>query len=106
MRRFYGMGEKGLALSGMDDAGEMSSWYVFNAIGFYPYSPADPDYIISVPLFNRVVMKLSNGRDFTVVKRNSGTEITEITYDNRKLNGYFLPHRELMEGKKLVIRTR
>lgn len=106
MSRFYGMGEKGLALSGMDDAGEMSSWYVFNAIGFYPYSPADPDYIISVPLFNKVVMKLSNGRDFTVVKRNSGTKITEITYDNQKLNDYFLPHRELMEGKKLVITTR
>lgn len=106
MRRFYGMGEKGLALSGMDDAGEMSSWYVFNAIGFYPYSPADPDYIISVPLFNKVVIKLSNGKDFTSVKRNSGTKITDIVYDNRKLNGYFLPHRELMEGKKLVITTR
>src|ERR1039458_4540208 len=41
MSRFYGMGEDGLALSGMDDAGEMSSWYVFNAIGLYPYSPAE-----------------------------------------------------------------
>jgi predicted alpha-1,2-mannosidase len=51
MSRFYGMGEDGLALSGMDDAGEMSSWYVFNAIGLYPYSPADPNYIVSVPLF-------------------------------------------------------
>ena len=106
MRRFYGMGEKGLALSGMDDAGEMSSWYVFNAIGFYPYSPADPDYIISVPLFKRVVMKLDNGKDFTIVKRNSGTKIIDVTYDNQKLDGYFLPHRELLEGKKLAITTR
>ena len=51
MSRFYGMGKQGLALSGMDDAGEMSSWYVFAAIGLYPYSPADPRYIVSVPLF-------------------------------------------------------
>jgi predicted alpha-1,2-mannosidase len=106
MRRFYGMGEKGLALSGMDDAGEMSSWYVFNAMGFYPYSPADPDYIISVPLFKKVVIKLNDKEDFTIVKNNSGTKITDITYGGQKLDGYFLPHRELLQGKALVITTR
>ena len=41
MDRFYDMGAEGLAYAGMDDAGEMSSWYVFNAIGLYTYSPAD-----------------------------------------------------------------
>ena len=106
MRRFYGMGQKGLALSGMDDAGEMSSWYVFNAMGFYPYSPADPDYIISVPLFKKVVIKLNDREDFTIVKNSSGTKITDITYDGQKLDGYFLPHRELLQGKTLVITTR
>jgi len=106
MRRFYGMGQKGLALSGMDDAGEMSSWYVFNAMGFYPYSPADPDYIISVPLFKKVVLKLNDREDFTIVKNSSGTKITDITYDGQKLDGYFLPHRELLQGKTLVITTR
>jgi predicted alpha-1,2-mannosidase len=106
MRRFYGMGEKGLALSGMDDAGEMSSWYVFNAMGFYPYSPADPDYIISVPLFKKVVIKLNDKEDFTIVKNSSGTKITDITYGGQKLDGYFLPHRELLQGKALVITTR
>jgi predicted alpha-1,2-mannosidase len=106
MSRFYGMGDDGLALSGMDDAGEMSAWYVFNAIGFYPYSPADPDYIVSVPLFNKVSMKLSNGKDFTIIKKNSGVKITGITYDHQKLDGYFLPHNELVKGKKLVITTR
>ena len=44
------MGPEGLALCGMDDAGEMSSWYVLNAIGLYTYSPADPEYIVTVPL--------------------------------------------------------
>ena len=45
MDRFYDMGKDKLAYAGMDDAGEMSSWYVFNAIGIYPFSPANDDYI-------------------------------------------------------------
>jgi len=105
MDRFYGMGSEGLALCGMDDAGEMSSWYVFNAMGFYPYSPADEDYIITVPIFEKVDLKLSNGKTFTILRQNSGRKITDITYDTRKIDGYFISHHELIEGKKLVIAT-
>lgn len=105
MDRFYGMGGEGLALCGMDDAGEMSSWYVFNAMGFYPYSPADEDYIITVPIFEKVDLKLSNDKTFTILRRNSGRKISDITYDTRKMDGYFIPHHELVEGKKLVITT-
>ena len=105
MDRFYGMGAEGLALCGMDDAGEMSSWYVFNAMGLYPYSPADEDYIITVPIFERVDLRLSNGKTFTILRRNSGRKIADITYDKRKIDSYFIPHHELIEGKKLVITT-
>jgi putative alpha-1,2-mannosidase len=52
------MGKDKLAYAGMDDAGEMSSWFVFNAMGFYPFSPADPNYIVSVPLFDKVDHKI------------------------------------------------
>jgi putative alpha-1,2-mannosidase len=104
MDRFYGMGADGLALCGMDDAGEMSSWYVFNAIGLYPYSPADEDYIVSVPLFDKVDVKLDDNT-FTILKKNSGQKITEITYDNQKIDGYSITHHELIKGKKLVITT-
>ncbi len=104
MDRFYGMGHKGLALCGMDAAGEMSSWYVFNAIGIYPYSPADEDYIVSVPIFDRSVVKLGD-RAFTILKVNSGRKISAITYDNRKVDGYFVSHHELSKGKRLVITT-
>jgi predicted alpha-1,2-mannosidase len=106
MSRFYGMGDDGLALSGMDDAGEMSSWYVFNAIGLYPYSPADPSYIVSVPLFNKTTFYMNGGRPLTILKKNSGNRITRITYDGRKVDGYFVAHRELASGKKLVITTK
>ena len=104
MSRFYGMGKDGLALCGMDDCGEMSSWYVFNAIGLYPYSPADEDYIVSVPMFDAVDLKV-NDQTVSIVKRNAGKKITDISYDDRKVDGYFLPHHELVKGKKLVITT-
>jgi predicted alpha-1,2-mannosidase len=104
MARFYGM-DSGMTLCGMDDCGEMSSWYVFNAIGIYPYSPADEDYIITVPIFDQVKMRL-NDETLTIIKKNSGLKIAEITYDDRKLDGYFIPHHELARGKKLIITTK
>ena len=94
------------ALSGMDDAGEMSSWYVFNAIGLYPYSPADPNYIVSVPLFQKTTFQMSGGKTLTILKKNSGNRISRITYDRRKVDGYFVGHSELETGKELVITTR
>ncbi len=67
MNHYYDMGADKLAYAGMDDAGEMSSWYVLNAIGLYTYSPADPEYIVTVPLFDKVTFNL-NGRPFTIMK--------------------------------------
>ena len=105
MNHFYDLGKEKLSYAGMDDAGEMSSWYVFNAIGLYTFSPADPEYIISVPLFDKVEFNLGD-TIFTIVKKNSGKRISEITYDNRKVKGYFISHDELKKGKILVITTK
>lgn len=105
LNHFYGMGKHQLALAGMDDAGEMSSWYVFNAIGLYTYSPADPSYIISVPLFDKVEFTFGDGTRFSISKRNSGKKITDITYGGKKVNGYFISHSDLKKGKELVITT-
>ncbi len=106
LEHFYDMGEDKLAYCGMDDAGEMSSWYVFTAIGLYPFSPADEDYIVSVPLFDKVEVALADKTRFSIVKRNSGRKITGITYDDREIDGFFIPHHELVKGKDLVITTR
>jgi putative alpha-1,2-mannosidase len=96
--------DDGLTLCGMDDAGEMSSWYVFTAMGIYPYSPADTDYIISVPIFDEVKMKL-NDKTLTIAKKGSGTKITETSYGGRKLDGWFISHDELVKGEQLVIKA-
>ncbi|MEN0053623.1 MAG: GH92 family glycosyl hydrolase [Mucilaginibacter sp.] len=106
MNHFYDMGKDKLAYAGMDDAGEMSSWYVFNAMGFYTFSPADPQYIVSVPLFDKVNFKFGDtGKSFTIIKKNNGKKITSITYGGKKLDGYFITDAALKEGKQLEIST-
>lgn len=102
MEHYYDMGKDKLAYAGMDDAGEMSSWYVFNAIGLYTYSPADPEYIVTVPLFDKVTFNM-NGKPFTIVKKGDGQRIRHITYDNKDIDGYFISHSQLKMGKELVI---
>ncbi|GAB6122952.1 GH92 family glycosyl hydrolase [Dysgonomonas termitidis] len=104
LNEFYRMGPERLAYAGMDDAGEMSSWYVLNAIGLYTYSPADPEYIITVPLFNKVVFNL-NGNNFTIIKKGKGDKIKQIVYGNKSIDNYFIPHDLLKQGKELVITT-
>jgi putative alpha-1,2-mannosidase len=106
MNHFYDLGKDKLAYAGMDDAGEMSSWYVFNAMGFYPFSPADSNYIISVPLFNKVEFNLGKNSNFTIQKKNSGKKISSIAYGDKKIENYFISHKDLLKGKKLVITTR
>lgn len=106
MQRFYGMGEHGLALCGMDDAGEMSSWYVFNAIGIYPFSPADADYIVTVPVFDKVRLQLGQNARCEIVKQSRGSEITEINCGGQKISGYFVSHEQLKKGKTLTVKTR
>jgi len=105
MNRFYDMGAEKLAYGGMDDAGEMSAWYVFNAIGLYTYSPADPEYIVSVPLFDRVLFDL-DGSTFTIKREGKGRKIDSITYGNEKVEGYFIGHDKLKKGQTLTIHTK
>lgn len=103
MGRFYDMGTEKLAYAGMDDAGEMSAWYVFNAMGLYTYSPADPEYIISVPLFNKVRFLLNDKKQFTITRKGTGKKITNITYGDKKIKGWFISHDQLKEGKELTL---
>ncbi len=104
MDRFYDMGAEHLALAGMDDAGEMTSWYVFNAIGLYTYSPADAEYLVTVPLFDTVTFDLG-GKDFTIKRKGTGRKIKTITVDGKPVDGYKVTHRDLSAGKTVVIET-
>lgn len=94
-----------MAYAGMDDAGEMSAWYVFNAIGLYTYSPADPEYIVSVPLFDEVRFTLGDNTTFTIRKEGDGKKIQQIRYDHEPVEGWFIQHDQLARGKELIITT-
>lgn len=102
LENFYDMGSEKLAYCGMDDAGEMSSWYVFNALGLYTLSPADPEYIVTVPIFDKVEFDLPEGT-FTIRREGSGPKITSITYGGEKIDGYHISHDALKQGKELVV---
>lgn len=102
MNRFYDMGPERLAYCGMDDAGEMSAWYVLNAIGLYTYSPADAEYLVTVPLFDRVTIELPQG-PFTIIRKGSGRRITGITHGDTPISSYFISHDLLTQGKTLTI---
>lgn len=101
---FYDMGSEGLAYCGMDDAGEMSAWFALNALGLYTFSPADPEYIMTVPLFDRVEFSIGE-RPFIIERRGNGEKITEITVDGERQDGYFIDHAHLARGARIVVAT-
>ena len=103
MDKYYDMGEDHLAYAGMDDAGEMSSWYVFNAIGLYTYSPADPEYIATVPLFDKVKLTMGDGRSVTIDRKGNGTKITKILCGNKPVKGWFIDHNEMLKAGTVSI---
>jgi len=105
MNRFYDMGADKLAYAGMDDAGEMSSWYVFNAIGLYTFSPADPEYIITVPLFDKIKISMDKNKKISIIKKGKGEKISQILDNNKRINGWFISHEQLIQGKELIVFT-
>lgn len=106
MNTLYGIGPEGLALSGMDDAGEMSAWYVFSAIGLYPYSATDPEYIVTVPLFDEVKWRTSTGKFITIRKPMKGRAMNGINVNGKPIKGYFIPHELFNSGGKIEILTK
>ena len=105
MDKYYDMGADRLAYSGMDDAGEMSTWYVLNAIGLYTYSPADPEYIVTVPLFPKVTLTTGYGQTLTITKEGNGEKIKDIVCGKKKVKGWFVNHNDIFKAGELKIVT-
>jgi predicted alpha-1,2-mannosidase len=101
----YGMGPQGLDLSGMDDAGEMSSWYVCSAMGLYPYAAVDDQYLVTVPIFDRIRWQQTNGKVLTIKKSGKGRRLQSVTVDGKMQSGYFVPHELFKNGGVVEIKT-
>ncbi len=104
LNNLYGI-KDGLTLSGMDDAGEMSAWYVFSALGLYPFSATDAEYIVTVPLFDEVKWISNNGKAVTIKKPGKGRRITAITVNNKINKGYFVSHDLFKNGGVINVKT-
>lgn len=88
-------------LCGNEDCGQMSAWYVFSAMGFYPVDPVSGKYEIGTPLFPEMSMHLSNGKTFTIHAPEVSKE--NIYIQSVKLNGKpydksYITHEQIMEG--------
>ena len=91
-------------LAGNDDLGQMSAWYVFTSLGFYPVAPGSNEYIIGRPFLPRATLNLPNGKRFTIVADgldNAHPYIGAATLDGRPLDRAFLRHEEIMAGGEL-----
>ena len=92
-------------LSGNEDVGQMSAWYALSAMGFYSFCPGRPVYEIGRPIFDKVTIHLSNGKDFVIQAKNNSVENKYIR--SMKLNGEKLAeprfsHFDLMKGGELI----
>jgi predicted alpha-1,2-mannosidase len=93
-------------ISGNEDCGQMSAWYVLSALGFYPVTPGSNEYAIGSPLFDKATIHLENGNNLTIVKSGDGPFIKNMSVDhprntygnNRRHNHTSITHAELMQG--------
>jgi predicted alpha-1,2-mannosidase len=105
LNNLYGI-KDGLTLSGMDDAGEMSAWYVFSSLGLYPFSATDAEYLVTVPLFNEVKWFTSSGKTVTITKGGKGRALTSIKVNGKESKGYFVSHDLFKNGGSINIGTK
>lgn len=92
-------------LSGNDDLGQMSAWFAFTALGFYPVAPGSNEYVIGRPFLERAQLNLPNGKRFTVRTRNlheANRYVGSVTLNGRPLNRSFLKHEDISAGGELV----
>lgn len=93
-------------LSGNEDCGQMSIWYVLNAMGFYQVCPGKPEYSIGRPLFDRVRIHLPEDREFVIKTGNNSPEnkyIQRMSLNGKTLEKPFITHQEIAQGGTLEI---
>ena len=100
--RFYG--NQPNSLSGNDDCGQMSAWYIFNCMGFYPVAPSSNIYSIGSPCVEAITVLMSNGKQIEVTTQNwssSNVYVKALFVNGKKRTEPFLKYEELKDGVKL-----
>ena len=92
-------------LCGNDDCGQMSAWYMFSAMGFYPVNPVSGDYIIGAPQLPEITIKLASGKQFTIIAENLSEKnkyVESITLNDTEVSDFIINYDQIMNGGTLV----
>ena len=92
-------------LSGNDDCGQMSAWYIFSSLGFYPFAPGSDRYYLGSPLVKDAKITLENGNTFSVSAINQSpgnVYVKKVELNGQKLDRLYITHQEIMNGGSLV----
>lgn len=90
--------------AGNDDCGQMSAWYIFSALGFYPFNAGSAEYVIGTPLFQKAVLHMPNGKDLVINaprKSDKAIYVKSVKLNGKKITDWKLTHQQLMEGGTL-----
>ncbi len=90
---------------GNEDCGQMSAWYIFSSMGFYPVCPGSLEYVIGTPRLGKVVMRLDSKKTFTVIAKNLSEEnfyIQSATLNGKPFDRSYITHEEITKGGELV----
>jgi predicted alpha-1,2-mannosidase len=91
-------------LCGNEDCGQMSAWYIFSALGFYPVNPCDLRYQFGSPLVKEARIEISPGKFFTVKARKASVEnkyIREVSLNRKILDRTYITWQEIVDGGTL-----
>jgi len=92
-------------LCGNDDCGQMSAWYLFSVLGFYPFNPCDDGYVFGAPQAEEMKLVLPGGKTLTICAEGLSADrhrVASVALNGRRLDGVRLSHKELLEGGKLI----
>ena len=93
-------------LCGNEDCGQMSAWYILNAMVFYQVCPGKPVYSIGRPLFNEATVHLKDGKSFKVIAHNNSRDnkyVQSIVLNGNKLETPFFTHQDIVDGGTLEL---
>jgi predicted alpha-1,2-mannosidase len=103
LREQYSLNSEGMG--GNDDCGQMSAWYLFSALGLYPFAPGSPDYQLTAPLVKDATLQLDNGQTLRIRTLNNSDQnvyIQKVSFNGQQLQQPVLSHQELIKGGELL----
>lgn len=92
-------------LGGNDDCGQMSAWYMFSSLGFYPVSPGSDEYALGSPALKSATLKLEGGKTFSIDAINQSDKnvyVKKVLLNGKVLTGNKIKHEDIVKGGKLT----